>query len=83
MLICKPPRQSSGVFNRLFIFDNQALESGGNPVSLGVLPLSLKGQMNLFSLLIDLSDPNLCDYLDFSDFTVRLPVDLILQHCSS
>lgn len=33
MLICKPPRQSSGVFNRLFIFDNQALESGGNPVS--------------------------------------------------
>lgn len=43
MLICKPPRQSSGVFNRLFIFDNQALESGGNPVSLGVLPLSSKG----------------------------------------
>lgn len=80
MLICEPPRQSSGVFNRLFIFDNQALESGGNPVSLGVLPLSSKGQMNLFSSLIDLSDPNLCAYLDFSDFTVRLPVD---QHCCS
>jgi len=27
-----PPRQSSNVFNSLFIFDNQALEIGGNPV---------------------------------------------------
>lgn len=50
--MCKAPRQSSGVFNSLFIFNSQASEIGGNPVSLGMLPLSLEGQINLFGLLI-------------------------------
>lgn len=63
--MCKPPRQSSGVFNSVFIFNNhQALEIGGNPVFLGTLLLSSEGHMNLFSLLIDLSVCNCCDYLD-------------------
>lgn len=65
MPLCKPPRQSSGVFNSLFIFNNQALEVGGSPVSLGVLPLSSQGQMDLFGLYIYVSDSNRCDCLDF------------------
>ena len=48
--------------NSLFIFDNQALEVGGNLVSLGMLPFSLEGQMGLVILLIDLSDSN--QYVD-------------------
>lgn len=56
--MCEPPSQSSGVFNCQFIFNNHALEVCGNRVSLGVLPLSSEGQINLFSLLIDLSDSN-------------------------
>lgn len=46
--------QFSGVFISLFIFTNQALKIGGNPVSLGKEPLFSQEQMNLFSLLIDL-----------------------------
>lgn len=37
------------VFISLFIFNIQALESGGNPVSLGVLPLSSERCTNVFS----------------------------------
>lgn len=53
--MCNPPRQSSSVFISLFVFNNHALEGGGNLVSLGTLPLSMEG---LMYLLIDLGDLN-------------------------